>query len=128
MTIRRRNPRRQGDIGVGAAIAWFMENGYRVFAPLSESQPYDLVVDDGDGPLRVQVKTTTQRSRYGFFQVTLKTAGGNQSFHTIKPFDSGAIDFLFVLTDDRERYVIPASALDATSQISLGAKYQEFEV
>jgi hypothetical protein len=82
MTIRRDNPRKQGDIGVGAAIAWFMANGYCVLMPLSESQPYDLVVDDGERLQRVQVKTTTAKSPYGRYVVSLQTAGGNQSVCT----------------------------------------------
>ena len=48
-SIRRRNPRHQGDIGVGAAIEHFATAGHRVFVPLSESQRYALVVDDGTG-------------------------------------------------------------------------------
>jgi uncharacterized protein YajQ (UPF0234 family) len=122
-TIRRRNPRHQGDIGVGAAIAWFSAQGYRVFVPLSESQAYDLVIDDGTGPLRVQVKTTTCRGRYGRFVVSIETAGGNQSFHTRKAFDNAASDLVFVLTDDGDRYVIPSCEIEARRAITLGPKW-----
>ena len=127
-TIRRSNPRHQGDIGLGAAIAWFSSRGFRVFVPLSESQAYDLVIDDGSGPLRVQVKTTTCRGRYGRFVVHLETAGGNQSFHTRKPFDNAASDLLFVLTDDGVRYVIPCGEIAARRAISLGAKWSRYMV
>ena len=127
-TIRRRNPRHQGDIGLGAAIAWFSSQGYRILVPLSESQAYDLVIDDGSGPLRVQVKTTTFRGRYGRFVVSIETAGGNQSFHTRKPFDNTASDLLFVLADDGNQYVIPCSAIQAKRALSLGEKWARFRV
>ena len=96
--------------------------------PLSESQAYDLVVDDGHGLLRVQVKTTTCRGRYGRFTVSLCTAGGNQSFHTRKPFDNTASDLLFVLTDDGCQYVIPSPEINAKRALSLGQKWARFRV
>ena len=75
--MRRSNPRLQGLIGVAAAIDWFTRAGYLVSIPLNDSQPYDLVVDDGMRLLRFQVKTTTARGRYGNFTLALQTAGGN---------------------------------------------------
>jgi hypothetical protein len=128
MTIRRADPRRQGDIGVGAAIAWFAEHGYHICVPLFESQPYDLVVDDGKRLQRVQVKTTTAKSPYGRYHVELRTLGGNQSYHTVKHFDSSRIDLLFVLTDGGDRYVIPAASLTTRSGINLGSRYDRFRV
>ncbi len=41
------NPRLQGDAGMGVAIAYFSRNGVRVGIPLTDSQPYDLMIDDG---------------------------------------------------------------------------------
>lgn len=40
-TIRRANPRKQGEIGLGAATAWFLAEGYAVSVPLCDKQPYD---------------------------------------------------------------------------------------
>lgn len=62
MTIRRSNPRKQGEIGLGAAIAWFLGEGYGVSVPLCDNQPYDLIIDSkADGLQKVQVKTSTRR-------------------------------------------------------------------
>ena len=118
--IRRDNPRFQGEIGLTDAIAWFGHHGYRVCIPLADNQPYDLVVDAGDGALqRVQVKTTTHRSPAGRFVVQLAVAGGNQSFHTVKKFDPQAVDLLYVLTDAAERYLIPVSVIRARTSLAL---------
>ena len=38
MTIRRTNPRIQGEIGLGHAIAWFSANGYNVCIPLCDNR------------------------------------------------------------------------------------------
>lgn len=127
-TIRRRNPRKQGEIGLGAAIAWFADHGWSVSIPLADNQPYDLVVDEGDGPKRVQVKTTTHRTPYGRYAVQLNTRGGNQSLHTAKPFDPANSDLLFVLTDDRSQYLIPTGRIAATREISLGALYEQYRL
>lgn len=127
MTIRRTNPRLQGLIGLGTAIDWFTRNGYFVAIPLNDSQPWDLIVEDEEGSLsRVQVKTTTRRARSGRFVVMLETAGGNQSFHTRKPFDKSKSDLLFVLTDDGAVYIIPCQEIAATRGIVLSGKYERF--
>jgi hypothetical protein len=127
-TIWRANPREQGLIGLTDAIAYFGGLGWSVSMPLIDSQPYDLVVDDGDRLQRVQVKTTTHRSRYGVFVVSLATRGGNQSFHTSKDFDPSASDLLYVLTDDRERYLIPTRAITTKTSVSLGERMMPFLV
>jgi hypothetical protein len=128
-TIRRKNPRLQGEIGLGAAIAWFAAEGYAVAIPLCDNQPYDLVVHDPetDALLRVQVKTSTGKNAAGTYVVRLFTAGGNQSFHTRKPFDNAASDLLFVLTDDREVYVIPCREIPNRNAIALGRKWERYK-
>ncbi len=127
MTIRRANPRIQGEIGLGAAIGWFTANGYRVAIPLADNQPWDLVVEDGERALhKVQVKTTTARSPGGVFIVSLRTNGGNQSFHTAKYFDRAASDLLFVLTDDGEVYLIPTAELEVRTSLSLCDTYARY--
>jgi hypothetical protein len=127
-TIWRANPREQGLIGFSDAVAFFGGLGWSVSVPLIDSQPYDLVVDDGRQLQRVQVKTTTYRSPYGNFIVSLATRGGNQSFHTSKDFDPTASDLLYVLTDARERYVIPACEITSTTTLNLGAKVAHHRV
>jgi hypothetical protein len=127
-TIRRRNPRLQGEIGLGAAIAWFTANGYCVAIPLADNQPYDLVVDGPDGLQRVDVKTATSRTRRGHFVVDIRTSGGNRSRNTVKHFDPSACDLLFVLTDARTTYLLPVAALRARAAIVLSPMYEEFVV
>jgi hypothetical protein len=127
-TIWRANPREQGLIGLTDAIAWFGAQGWSVCLPLIDSQPYDLVVDDGAKLLRVQVKTTTAKTPYGLYVVGLATNGGNQSFHTTKRFDAGASDLLYVLTDDRSRYLIPTKAITAKTSLNLGAKVARYRL
>jgi hypothetical protein len=127
-TIWRQNPREQGLIGLTDAIAWFGGRGWAVCLPLIDSQPYDLVVDDGTQLQRVQVKTTTCRSRSGHYVVQLVTSGGNQSFHTKKAFDPSTSDLLYVLTDDGERYLIPTAAISARSGLTLGAKVASYRI
>jgi hypothetical protein len=43
-----------------------------------------------------------------------------------KPFDSTASDLLFVLTDDREIYVIPCRDIANRNSIALGLKWWSF--
>lgn len=78
-TIWRSNPREQGLLGLTDAIRWFGLRGWSISMPLIDSQPYDLVVDDGGWLYRVQVKTTTRRTRYGVFVVQLCTRAATRA-------------------------------------------------
>ena len=127
-TIWRPNPREQGLIGLTDAIAWFGANGCGVLLPLIDAQPYDLVVESGDGLQRVQVKTTTVRSPYGVFVVSLATNGGNQSFHTRKPFDPTEAELLYVLTDEGVRYLIPTAVIRSRTALNLGARVARYQL
>jgi hypothetical protein len=98
-----------------------------VSIPLIDSQPYDLVVDDGGSLHRVQIKTTTYRTSYGVFCVQLATNGGNRSF-TTKPFEPASCDLLYVLTDAGDRFVIPSSVIPAKRSLSLGSKVARYRV
>ncbi len=54
MKFNAKNSKKQGDIGLGAAIAYFTFKGFTVSIPLTDSQDYDLVVDDGHKLSRIQ--------------------------------------------------------------------------
>jgi len=127
MLKKQKNSKTKGTVGVGHAIAYFTRIGWLVSIPINDSQSYDLVVDDGT--LRtVQVKTTTYKSKYGIWEVDLRTTGGNQSFHTTKTFDHSACDLLYVLVDDGESWLIPTTEFSNGSTLSLGKKYEQYKI
>ncbi|HVM13461.1 MAG TPA: group I intron-associated PD-(D/E)XK endonuclease [Egibacteraceae bacterium] len=137
MTIRRSNPGKQGEIGLGAAIAWFLGEGYGVSVPLCDNQPYDLIIDSkADGLQKVQVKTSTRRGPIrelpgstksdSHDSVQICTRGGNQSFHTVKYWDPEASDLLFILSDDGDIYVIPSRDVTTRTTINLCEKYERY--
>lgn len=129
-SIRRVNPKRQGLIGLGDAIAWFTRNGYEVLLPLNDSQKYDLGVQAAGSPSieRVQVKTSTCRGRNGSFTVDLRTNGGNQSRRTTEFFDPCHYDLLYVYTDGDQRYLVPATAISSRCAITLGRKWDVYRL
>lgn len=123
------NSKKQGDVGLGAAIGYFATCGYTVSIPLTDSQEYDLVVDIDGKLCKVQVKTTRQLNKNGSFNVCLSTQGGNQSWNgTVKCFDNTLVDFLFVLCGDTTRYMIPAEEVPGKRTITVGLKYRQFQV
>jgi hypothetical protein len=128
MSIKRPNPKKQGELGVAAAVNWFVQNGYVVSIPLVDSQRYDLVVDDGNQLQRVQVKTTTHKNRHLRYVVELRTMGGNRSGQTIKFFNPEEVELLFVLADDHSTYLVPSKDLRNKSTISLGPISDKYRV
>jgi hypothetical protein len=117
------NTRLQGDAGLGIAIAYFS----RIGVPLTDSQPYDLMIDDGQQLSRVQVRTTTNREGRSYV-VGLKTVGGNKTQLITKVFDPSAYEWLFVVCRDATVYLIPTTAITARYSIFLGRKYEAFRL
>lgn len=125
---------RQGGLGETSAIDWFTRLGAVVFVPVGHSPAVDLVALLDGNPLRIQVKTSAQRSATkggeSRFPVQLVTCGGNRSWTgERRTLDFDAIDYLFALTASGRRWCIPAAAIEAASAITLGGdKYSEFEI
>lgn len=121
------NSKKQGDVGLGQAIAWFTRNSYTVSLPLTDSQDYDLIIDKENMLYRVQVKTASYKNEYGIYEVSLTVKGGNRSgAGKIKKFDQSKVDMVFILTSDNEVYVIPSSVV-GTGSINLGSKVQSYK-
>lgn len=131
---RRFNRRQQGDLGEASAIEWLTRQGAVVFAPLGHSPDVDLVGLMNGRTLRFQVKTTVCRvSTAGSdprWKVLVATRGGNRSWNGVaKLLDRDAVDYLFVLTGDGRRWLIPTSELQGTTAVILGgSRYSEFEI
>ncbi len=123
------NTKKQGDVGLGAAIGWFTCNGYIVSIPLTDSQDYDLIVEKDDCLLRVQVKMTVYKCRNIRYEANLSIKGGNHTKRgTIKPFDVTKVDYIFVTTGDFTQYLIPTAELTNRFHLILGIKYDKFIV
>lgn len=121
------NSKAQGNIGLGQAIAYFTSEGYSVSIPLTESQRYDIIVDDGETLYRVEVKTSSfKRASY---EVQLATAGGNQSWNgKPKPLSERDCDLLFVYTLGGDRYVFPIEAVKGKAKLNLSPDKDQYKV
>lgn len=123
------NTRRQGDLGELSAVEWLTWSGAVVFLPVGHSPDVDLVADFGDGPIRIEVKSSCSY-KDDRWSVGIATMGGNQSWTgTVKSFDPGRCDYLFVHVGDGRRWFIPTHALECHRTITLGGpRYSEFEI
>lgn len=124
-----RNSKKQGDAGLGVAISWFCVNGYDVYLPLTDSQDCDLIVENGEGLQKVQIRTTTYRQPSGSYAVELRTSGGNKSWNkVVKTVKDTDVDILFVVTKDGDRYLIPTSEFQNRSSITFGEEYERYRL
>lgn len=56
------NSKQKGNIGISAALLAFSKLGWTVCIPITDSQDFDLVVEDDEGYLcKVQVKYTASK-------------------------------------------------------------------
>lgn len=108
------------------AAAWFVLCGRNVAFPV-EPDAYDLLVDMPDGMKRVQVKTTTFKSKDGWLaQIGRRpySAGNNAP---LVPYDPEIIDLFFIIDGDLAMYMIPSRVVAGRVQILLRT-YTQFIV
>ncbi len=132
--------KKQGNLGIARAIYEYTKMGYTVLIPLSDSDKYDLVIDDDDTLKRVQVKTSRckARSYKGYnktgYQVNLATKGGNRTINKIRGRETTDYDLLFVLLETGECWSIPTEALGnikhsiIVGAIGTNAGYTEYKL
>lgn len=97
-----RNTQRKGDIAVAQAIATFTRLGHDVALPITESAAYDLILDCDEGLKRVQVRFTSSRRR----QVDLRRIHSNGNGYVVKKTKPDAYDWLYVLNDQGEQFLL----------------------
>lgn len=122
------NSKKQGDVGLGSAIAWACKAGYTASVPLTDSQDYDLIIDQCGKLLRVQVKTTGSRKGV-HYRANLRVCGGNRSgTGKTKLFDPTTVDAVFILCEDGSEYFIPVWDEMPKTSINLGRLCEKYKL
>jgi hypothetical protein len=101
----------KADIGVAKVIADLTLKGYVPCLPLSEHQPYDIVVvlDDGS-TYKIQVKYATLKEN-GTIEVKFRTSWADKNGTHIKHYKKGDFDYYAIYCPDKEIVLyIPNSA------------------
>ena len=117
----------KGNASLGIAISYFSSNGYTVSIPLNDTQDYDLVVEKNNIFQSVQVKSTSCKSKYGTYQVSLKSSGGTKGTVYKTVVDTN-VDLLFIVNEIKDMYLIPISHISNKSTLNLCDKYQKYIV
>ena len=119
--------KQRGNCGVGIAIGYFSTNDYIVSIPLNDTQDYDLLIDKDNQIKSVQVKYTSCKTKYGIYQVALKSCGGTKG-RTYKTVIDTKVDYLFIATDNLDLYLIPIGEVTNRSTLNLCDKYQKYKL
>ncbi len=122
-----KNNKEKGNAGLGIAIAYFSTNGYTVSIPLNDTQDYDLIVEKENKFLSVQVKATGYKTRYGKYQVALKSCGGTNGY-TYKTLIDTKVDLLFVVASDLSMFLIPVKNIKNRSTLNLCNEYERYRI
>lgn len=119
-----KNSKKQGDAGLGQAIAYFTMNGYDVALPLTDSADWDLIVEINGELKRVQVKTSSQVNKIGVAVVNTKVSGGNKSgSNKPKMVQAQSWDLLFVYHFvTTKKYLIPKTEINSKGQMNIGSE------
>jgi len=117
----------KGNTSLGIAIAYYTSNGYIVSIPLNDTQDYDLIIDKENNIKRVQVKSTSCKTKYGNYQVALKSCGGTKG-NTYKTLIETKVDELFILLENMEIYIIPVEKIRNRSTLNICSIYDKYKV
>ena len=117
----------KGNSGLGIAIAYYSCNGYTVSIPLNDTQDYDLIVDKKNNLKKVQVKSTSCKTKYGNYQVALKSCGGTKG-RTYKTVVDTKIDEIFIVTENLNIYIIPINEICNKSTLNLCEKNEKYKI
>jgi len=117
----------KGNSSLGIAIAYYSSNGYTVSIPLNDTQDYDLIVDKDNILKKVQVKSSSCRTKYGNYQVALKSCGGTKG-KTYKTVIETNVDEIFILLENLEMYIIPIKEIQNKSTLTICDKYDKYKV
>ena len=116
----------KGRSSLGIAIGYFSINGYTVSIPLNDTQDYDLIIEKDGKIEKVQVKSTDCKTKYGVYQVALKSCGGTKG-KTYKTVINTKVDKLVVITKELSIYVIPIKDIKNKSTLNLCSKYDVYK-
>ena len=75
----------------------------------------------------MQVKYTTCKTKYGNYQVALKSCGGTKGT-TYKTVIDTNVDYLFIATDKLDMYLIPIEEVTNKSTLNLCDKYKKYRL
>lgn len=96
----------KGDIGEAAVILAATKKGYYV-AKMPQHCPYDMVIDRGTGPERVQVKYCSLKNGAFIFKLTGKYQSSGRSY------ELGMLDaFVVYVPDNEQTYWIPFDRIE----------------
>lgn len=109
------------------AIAYFTSNDYTVSIPLNDTQDYDLVIEKNNVLNTVQVKATGCKTKYGIYQVALKSCGGTKG-DTYKTVVDTKVDYLFIFTEEKKIFFIPRDKITNRTTLNLSNEYLQYEV
>ena len=90
------NTNKLGTIGELKAITSFVEQGFSIYAPLSGKEHYDFIACKDNLMLRIQVKSTSVKTKSGSYSAMLKSVRPNRSKSILLPFDNTKSDILVV--------------------------------
>lgn len=119
-----KNTKKQGDAGLGQAIAYFTGMGYDVAVPLTDSADWDLIVEIEGKLHKVQVKSSGRDEMAFNLNVTggNKTGNGRTKFAQDQDWD---LLFLYHFKSGTGA-LIPKEDVNVTCQLNLGEKYKQY--
>lgn len=119
----------KGRAGLSMRIAYFGSNVYNVSIPLNDTQDYDLIVEKDNNFQKVQCKSTGKMNKNKlFYIVKLDSYGGFNGGTYYGTVKDGTADLLFILTANKDMYLIPTDIIIQARTLTLTNDYNKYKV
>lgn len=116
----------KGNKGLALAIGYFGSHGYTVSIPLTDTQDYDLIVDNGTLQ-KVQVKYTDSITKSGTYTISLRVVSGSTR-QMVKKCSECIYDLLFIACGNGTMYLIPKNEIKNERSINLTSDKYNYAV
>ena len=109
-----------GTLGELKAMQEFIKLGFSIYSPLSGKELYDFIACQADKLIKVQVKSTAVKDKYGSYSFKLKSIRPNRTRNKIIKFDNSVCDILalYIVLIDQVCFM-KSSDVKAASAINL---------
>lgn len=128
--MKEKTSRHQNFRALAAAINYFSSINYNCFLPMQDLSRFNLAIESDGRLFRINVISTSYKTKFGVYRVSLKTFGGHGSGERVRLFDSTHQDFVFIHTSNDQKFLIPSEEVSPKHALSLGAyaKYEIFQI
>ena len=116
-----------GTLGELKAISEFIKLDFNIYVPLSGKEPYDFIACKENKLIKVQVKSTSCKTKNNSYEIGIKSVRSNRTTNIIKRFKPSQCDILATYIQPLDKICfIKASAVTSGGCITFRESFSNY--